>query len=425
VSWQPLNLAHLTERPPVRPDLGGLGLLYRGKRHVFSGPQEAVKTLTAYAIALEVIRQGELVVLIDLEMGQWDARDRFRELGATADDFERLLYLEPDTPATAEIVLELLEHKPALVIVDAAAGAYDLQGLDDNKRADVERFARIFVRSFWLQGVATLLLDHVVKNAEARGRYAIGSERKVGGADVHLGFEVVTPLTRGGLGLYKIATHKDRPGWLPRPRAGELELRSDPDTHAISWTFRPPADEGADAFRPTVLMERVSSYLEQQTEPVSRKAVEADVTGKRAFLRLAVDRLVAEGFAVESSGDHGARLVRSVRPFRADDVAPSSPPLDGFDLAPPSPPAEPPNHAESATSPIVAPTSPLAPERDLAPDRSRLQGGARWRGEVVTGDPMYPVLLAEARQQGHITEHECSDLYAHHKLVERAREARA
>jgi hypothetical protein len=389
MSWDPVNLAHLEERSPVRPTLGGLGLLYPGKRHTFSGPHEAAKTLAAYAVGLKVIRQGERVVLVDLEMGCWDARDRFRELGATADDFKRLLYIEPEAPATEEIILALLEQEPALVIVDAAAGAYDLQGLDDNKRGDVERFARVFVRAFWIRDVATLLLDHVVKNAEARGRYAIGSERKVGGADVHLGFEVVTPLTRGGHGLYRITTHKDRAGWLPRPRAGEFELRSDPETHAISWTFRPPAEDAADGFRPTVLMERVSRYIEQQVEPVSRKAIEADVTGKRARLRLAVDRLVAEGFAAESAGDHGARLVRSVRPFRADDVAPSSPPLDGFDLAPSSPRAEPPNHAESTTSPHVAPTSPLASERDLAPNRSRLQGGAIWRGEVVTGDDGY------------------------------------
>lgn len=424
MSWQPLNLAHLEERDPVRPTLGGLGIVYRGKRHVFSGPQEAAKTLAAYAIALEVIRAGEIVVLIDFEMGPYDARDRLRDLGATDDDFERLLYVEPEGAATQEIILELLEHDPALVIVDAAAGAYALQGLDDNKRGDVERFAHMFVRSFWLRGVATLLLDHVVKNADARGRYAIGSERKVGGADVHLGFEVVRQLTRGGSGVYRIVTHKDRAGWLPRPRAGELELHSDPETHAITWTFRPPTQEAGDGFRPTTLMERTSRYLEQQVDPVSRKAIEDDVKGRRAFLRMALDRLVAEGFAAESAGERRARLVRSIRPFREGDLAPTSPPPDDFDLAPTSPRHDPPSHAESATSPHLAPTSPLAPERDLAPLRSRLQGGARWRGEVGIGDEWYPILLAEAAQAGHITEDEFGQAYQLHKAVEQAREAR-
>jgi GNAT superfamily N-acetyltransferase len=323
VSWEPLNLALIEERPPVRPTLGGLGLVYPGKRHVFSGPQEAAKTLAAYAIALEVIRQGGIVVLVDLEMGPWDARDRLRELGASAADFERLLYVEPDRPASEETILDLIDLDPTLVVIDAAAGAYDLQGLDDNKRADVERFARVFVRSFWWRGVATILLDHVVKNADSRGKYAIGSERKVGGADVHLGFEVVTPLARGRLGLYKLTTHKDRGGWLPRPRAGELELRSDPETHAISWTFRPPANvDETDGFRPTALMERVSRYLEEQSEPISRTAIEEAVTGKVVYVRIAIDCLVREGFASETSGARGARLVSSVHPYRDGDPVP-------------------------------------------------------------------------------------------------------
>ena len=138
------------------------------------------------------------------------------------------------------------------------AGAYALQGLDDNKRADVEAFDGIYVRSFWLHGVATLLIDHVPKKNGISGVYAIGSERKIGGADVHLGFESVISLTRGGRGLYKITTKKDRFGHLPRQKAAELELRSDPVTHAISWTFRAPTpgtERGA--FRPTHLMEKV------------------------------------------------------------------------------------------------------------------------------------------------------------------------
>ena len=424
MSWELVNLGHLEERPPVRPTLGGLGLVYHGKRHVFSGPQESAKTLAAYTVALEVRRQGGTVVLVDLEMGQWEARDRLRDLGATAEDFERLLYVEPDSPASEETILGLLELEPTLVVIDAAAGAYDLQGLDDNKRADVERFARIFVRSFWLRGVATILLDHVVKNADARGRYAIGSERKVGGADVHLGFEVVTPLTRGGRGVVKIATHKDRGGWLPRPRAAELELRSDPETHAISWTFRTPAEETHDGFRPTVLMERVSRYLELQAEPVSMNAVEQSVTGNGVYIRLAVQCLVRERFAVESAGPRNSRLIASVRPFREDDFVPTSSSTERDDFVPTSSHDEPRSQADSPTSSDFVLASSLVPERDLVNSRSRLHGGTRWRDEVVLGGEMYPIVLAEAERDGHITEAERDEAYALHKLVERVREAR-
>jgi hypothetical protein len=420
VSWDPLNLANLEERPPIRPTIAGL--VYPGKRHLFSGPQESAKTLAAYALALEEVRQGGIALLIDFEMGQWDARDRLRELGATDDDLERILYVEPETPANGEIILELIGWNPTLVVVDAAAGAYDLQGLDDNKRSDVERFAATYVRPFWLHGIATILVDHVVKNAENRGRYAIGSERKVGGADVHLGFEAVTPLRRGGTGLVRITTHKDRGGWLPRPRAAEFELRSDPETHAIAWAFRAvDDDEQEGGFRPTTLMERVSIYLEQQEEPVSRTTVETTVTGKGPWLRVAIDCLVREGYASEVPGPRAARLLLSVQAFRTADPVPTPSLDDRHDPVPTPSPEEPLFQAESPTPSHPVPTPSPVPEPTPSPFALSPQGertGGTGLYPPVFGGEMFPVQLAQAERGGHITEEERAAAYAVHKLVE-------
>lgn len=317
-SWQPLDLSTLEERPPILPDLGDIGIVYPGKRHVFSGPQESAKTLAAYAIALEVIRRGDRVVVIDFEMGRWDARNRLLELGATDEELRHIIYLEPDKPATSDRIAALIALNPWLVIIDAAAGAYDNQGLDDNARKDVEKFTRMYVRDFWRHGIATIVIDHVVKNTEGRGNYAIGSERKVGGADVHLGFEVKVPISRGANGLYKIVTHKDRGGYLKRGHLVDLHLSSDPETHRIGWDFREPehADD-AGIFRPTKLMENVSRYLEAQPEPVSRNNVETSVKGKSVdWIRKALDALIADGFVAESTGARNARLVASGSPYR-------------------------------------------------------------------------------------------------------------
>jgi hypothetical protein len=253
----------------VSPSIGGSGLVYPGKRHLFSGPPESCKTLAAYVVALEEIRKGGVVVLIDFEMGQWDARDRMRDLGATDDELARFHYIEPTTEATPLTIDAVLTLKPTLVIIDAAAGAYAVQGLDDNKRKDCEDWAAAWVRPFWKADVATIVIDHVVKNVDNRGKYAIGSERKLGGVDVHLGFEAVPgqELKRGGHGLYKVITHRDRPGYLTRPRAGDLELTSDPDTHAIAWRFKPASGDSAESgttdWRPTVLMDRVLEHVER------------------------------------------------------------------------------------------------------------------------------------------------------------------
>jgi hypothetical protein len=317
--WEPQNLALLDERPPVVPDLGRSGLLYRGRRHAFSGPPESAKTIAAYAAGLDLLREGNEVCLIDFEMGAPDATGLLRDLGASKRDLARLSYVAPQQPATPEHIAALVDVGPALVIIDAAAGAYALQGLDDNARLDAEAFALTFIDGFWRGGIATLVIDHVVKDARNRGRYAIGSERKLGGVDVHLGFEAVRGIRRGTSGLFKITTHKDRPGYLARPRAAELELHSDADTHALTWAFRAiPTDAIAetDGFRPTTLMARVSVFLEEQVEPVSWRQVKGGVGGKEEYVRAAIGCLVAEGYAREQQGARNARLFESLRPFR-------------------------------------------------------------------------------------------------------------
>ena len=134
MSWEPINLAKIEPRPRITPSIGGANLVYPGKRHVFSGPPESAKTLVAYAIALDEIRLGGKRLLRSTSnMGRWDTLDRLREMGATDDELERLFDVEPETPASEEIVQDLASKWTfSLVIIDAAAGAYSLQGLDDN-----------------------------------------------------------------------------------------------------------------------------------------------------------------------------------------------------------------------------------------------------------------------------------------------------
>lgn len=381
-SWTPTNLNTLPDKPPVQPTLGGIGIVYPGKRHVFSGAPESAKTLAGYAILIQVVRAPATAVLIDFEMGGYDARARLRELGATTDEISRIHYLEPEQPATPPRINNLIKLAPSLVLIDAAAGAYDIQGLDDNQRKDVEKWASIYVRGFWRAGIATILIDHVVKNSENRGRFSIGSERKLGGADVHLGFETITPISRGTNGLYKIVTHKDRGGYLQRGALANLELVSHPDTHQISWTFKAAEHTPEDApFRPTTLMERISHWLQLQTEPVPRKAVEDGVKGKsNQAKKTAIDVLVREGFATETTGPRGAKLVQHVRVYKHDDP----------DCNPEIEVGTQTKINIFATSPDVPPTSPGEEHFDLphlAPPTRARGGQAGQSDETTSPDP--------------------------------------
>jgi hypothetical protein len=164
-------------------------------------------------------------------------------------------------------------------------------------------------------GAAVVITDNVVKSREARGSWAIGSERKKSRADVHLGMQALELFGRDRTGRSRITVHKDRPGHLVRPVAGVFVLSSE----AGSCTWRIDPDESFDAegeFRPTHMMQKVSRYLEQCLEAApSRTQIETVVGGKAATVRLAIDRLILEGYAVEVAGPRRGRLVQIRKPF--------------------------------------------------------------------------------------------------------------
>lgn len=329
-TWQPVDLIAAESAPPDPPTIGGdPGLLYPARRHVISGEPESLKSWLLLILSVLEIRAGRCVFYIDLEMGRRDTLARIRDLGLTDEEISTgFVYFEPaEALSGSEItsyVDELLQTRlPSLVVFDAMVGALAIHALDPNSAVDVERFYRTVIDAFRKHGAAVAILDHVVKDKDSRGRWVSGSERKLGATDVHLGLEVISPFSRGSKGAAKILVHKDRPGYLPRPRAGELHLQSDRDTGRIEWEFRAaqPGDSRAEGkkFRPYFLMERVSRHLELKTEPISKAVLQVEVTGKKPAIRAAIAILIEEGYASsETSGQ--THLIRSVRPYReADD----------------------------------------------------------------------------------------------------------
>ena len=321
-AWQRTDLTLPEYAAPTEPP-SICDLIYTGKRHAISGPPETSKTLLTLIIGLTHIRQTpeETFALIDFEMGGNATRLLLQDLGATLNEIARVYYVEASQQPELADITDLEAANVTLAIIDAAAGAYHASDLDDNKRQDAEIFSRRWIQPLWMRGITTILLDHVVKNTETRGRYAIGSERKLGGVDIHLGLETIKQLHRGHNGLIKITTHKDRPAHLPRPTAATLELTSDPDTHQIGWTFKPAqSTDELTAFRPTALMEKVSRWLEEQTEPATRNNIIRTVKGKDDYVAQALDTLTDEGYIDETDGPkqgrHYTRLYEHKRAYR-------------------------------------------------------------------------------------------------------------
>jgi DNA-binding CsgD family transcriptional regulator len=78
-------------------------------------------------------------------------------------------------------------------------------------------------------------------------------------------------------------------------------------------------------------MEKVSTWLTTQPEPVSRQTIKDAKLGKAEYVTAAIDALLLEDYAVQTEGPRGAKLVAGTRPFK-DDTRPIPdpfPPIPG------------------------------------------------------------------------------------------------
>lgn len=332
-SWRRTDLAEIidglvdgTLQRPL-PTLGRFagaddGLFYRGRVNGLYGEPNKGKTWVALAIVAEVLDDGGAVGWIDLEEPAAGIVGRLLDIGVPgAVIAERFAHFAPEeTIRHAAAMQEALDELgPDLVVIDSTGEALALEGYGPNNDDEVATWFRHWPR--WLaarpSAPGVVVIDHVVKDEHSRGLWPGGSQRKK--AAINGAAFMATPireLGRGVEGRLKLVTSKDRHGHhRPGTKAGEfvLDARS-----AERTTWRLERDEQraeGDPFRPTVLMERVSTYLEELGEPATGRAIEQAVTGKGAHIRTALARLVDEGF-VSAVIEGRLHHYTSVSPFR-------------------------------------------------------------------------------------------------------------
>jgi hypothetical protein len=143
-----------------------------------------------------------------------------------------------DTESRAYLLELASEIQARMAVFDSFNATLALHGLDPSSTTDVERFWRTTDPLAEAQ-VAVAVLDHVVKNPEARGKYAYGSERKHSGAEVHLGMATMEHIVRGKTGRSRLTVHKDRAGYHRDNPPGVFRLSSDPVTSLPGNDLRP------------------------------------------------------------------------------------------------------------------------------------------------------------------------------------------
>lgn len=331
-SWAPLDLSaildgsYVPEEPRLMPRCDGVCLLYPGRVHTFQGESESGKSMVAQAETARVLAAGGRAVYIDFESDASVVVGRILMMGATREQVAAgLLYLRPGVRPHATnddrtAFEQLLADRYDLAVIDGVTEAASVFGVASKDNDEITAWNRLFARPLAQQtGAAVIQVDHVTKDSESRGRFAIGAQAKMSALDgAAYVVEVKEPLGRGLRGVVVLRVAKDRPGAI-RPNCGQFR-KSDRTQEAaqvvvdsttdgqIAVTVEPPAgdtDGRTDEFRPTALMERVSRFLEGQPPGLSENKITGGVEGRAVQIRKALTVLVEEKFVARQQAGRG------------------------------------------------------------------------------------------------------------------------
>lgn len=330
-TWASLDLADVLaggelDPPPalLARDDGQL-LLYAGGVHTLAGEPGSGKTWITLIAAAQEIATGHNVTMIDFEDRASRVVGRLLAIGAHPDAVRHhFRYVRPNVGLddTSRHALGEAICGASLVILDGVTEAMTMHGLDLNGNADVATFYGLLPRWIADHGPAVVMIDHVVKDGEKQGRWALGGQHKLAGIDgVSYLVKAVEPFGRGKVGNARITIGKDRPGYVEEIALGRtvaeiwLDAR---DEKCLRYELKPPTaipTDDAGQMRPTHLMERVSRWLEINPNAGTDDVVDA-VHGKATYVRKALTCLVSEGFVEVEQLPRNKRAHRSVSPFR-------------------------------------------------------------------------------------------------------------
>ncbi|MCX9191709.1 hypothetical protein C3Y87_09835 [Carbonactinospora thermoautotrophica] len=349
-SWSPVDVTAVLagdadpERTEILVRTDGIGLLYPARLHWLQGESESGKSWVALLAAAEVMSAGESALFVDFESDAATVVGRLRQLGVPVEVIrERLTYVrpverpEPGTDAKRDFNELLTSRRYRIAVIDGVTDALAIWGLDQNNAGDVATFVRALPRRIQdATGAAVVMIDHVVKSNDARGRFAIGSQHKLAALDgVAYVVEPAEPIAPGKRGVIVLRVAKDRPGFVrahsgayrssDRTQEAARVMLDSRDAETTRYEVGIPASLDAETgeikpWRPTVLMERISRFLELEPRSSGRR-IREEVAGSAQAITQALAFLVEDGYVrAENRAGKGAGKVYSViKPYREDD----------------------------------------------------------------------------------------------------------
>jgi hypothetical protein len=304
-SWRRVDLSDILagDYAPVEPALllrtDNQPILYMGRVNGLFGESGAGKSWVGLLASAERVMAGEQVIYIDLEDHPPNIVARLRGIGVTVEAIaEHFIYVQPEGPATeADIAaIDAMCIDAALVVIDSLGEATALHGVEENHGDQYAMWNVRFARHWARIGPAVLTLDHIPKSEDAPTLFAVGTQRKKAAIDgILLRVDQVEAFDRTKAGRVKLTCAKDRNGKFHR---GQMvaELIVTPSEDRVELRLEAPAGYSlsGEVNRPTVLMERVSRWLEINGTSSAREIV-TSVEGKDKYLTKAIEVLVAEG----------------------------------------------------------------------------------------------------------------------------------
>jgi len=314
-----------TEQPALLTRTDGGALLYPGKMHVFQAEPSSGKSWLALVAVAEVLAMGGAAGYLDYEDTGPGILGRLRNLGVTdAVMAERFYYANPTGrfgPAEKLSLAAALDRMNLdLVVIDGVGESLSREGLSEDKADDVIRWTDLLPRPIARTGAAVLMLDHVAKDPEQRGRWARGSGAKLAAVDgASYQIKVRVPFSRHRAGRFDLVVAKDRPGGVGA--IGETVATVHVTPHAagelVTVKVEPHTNEAAaptDSWKPTVIMGKVWQALDDSTAPLTATALSSLVhSDKPRLVKEAITRLIAEGFIAETG--KRPKTLRIVKPY--------------------------------------------------------------------------------------------------------------
>lgn len=215
---------------PVMPTMFNLSdqktsLIYPGLTHSFYGEPGSGKSLIAQLECINQIKAGKDVLYVDFEDGMDGVISRMVEFGGNNPEFKALLkkhltYVRPREAFDRDLAQwrDILSRQFALCILDGVTESMAFTNHEMNDNSDIAKWFALLPDDIRHNtGAAVIIIDHVTKSRDGRGRMAIGGQHKlaaISGATFTVESDPHSSIGRGKRGSIILRMAKDRPGYL-------------------------------------------------------------------------------------------------------------------------------------------------------------------------------------------------------------------